>query len=503
MSLAVVYTRANAGMDAPLVTVETHLSNGLPSLAIVGLPETAVRESRERVRSAILNTGMEFPARRITINLAPADLPKVGGRFDLAIALSILAASGQLPLESLANCEILGELALTGALRPVEGVLPAVLAARESSHTLLLPAANAEEAELVRDNNAFSASHLEEVCRHLSGRGEMPPCRFRPERLAASRPAPDPDLSSIKGQGQAKRALEIAAAGGHNLLLVGPPGTGKTLLANALYGLLPALSEAEALEMAAVRSVAGCRPADASWTQPPLRAPHHSASAVALVGGGRTARPGEVTLAHKGLLFLDELTEFSRHVLECLREPLESGVITISRASYRTEFPAQVQLVAAMNPCPCGYHGDPLGQCKCTPERIERYLEKISGPLLDRIDLQIQVPRLEEGELFRQEQAPASDSEQVSARVQSCRERQLQRSGVLNNALRVADLERVCVLESSAQSLLEAMMARMHLSARACHRILKVARTVADLRAARDISESDIAEAVACRQFNR
>lgn len=357
MSLAIVHSRAQVGVEAPCVSVEAHLANGLPSLTLVGLPETAVRESKDRVRSALLNAGFDFPARRITLNLAPADLPKDGGRFDLAIALGILAASGQLPGTALDGLECLGELALSGAIRPVRGVLPAALAARDARRVLVVPKENAEEASLASGLTVFAVDHLLEIAGHLSGQAPLPPYQARGLLRA---PFPYPDLAEVQGQAAAKRALLVAAAGAHNLLLSGPPGTGKTLLASRLPGLLPALDEDEALEVAAIHSVASHVPLR-HWPQRPFRQPHHSASAPALVGGGSRPQPGEITLAHQGVLFLDELPEFERKVLEVLREPLESGEIVIARANGRVRFPARFQLVAAMNPCPCGYLGDPSG----------------------------------------------------------------------------------------------------------------------------------------------
>lgn len=389
MSLAIVHSRAQVGVEAPCVSVEAHLANGLPSLTLVGLPETAVRESKDRVRSALLNAGFDFPARRITLNLAPADLPKDGGRFDLAIALGILAASGQLPGTALDGLECLGELALSGAIRPVRGVLPAALAARDARRVLVVPKENAEEASLASGLTVFAVDHLLEIAGHLSGQAPLPPYQARGLLRA---PFPYPDLAEVQGQAAAKRALLVAAAGAHNLLLSGPPGTGKTLLASRLPGLLPALDEDEALEVAAIHSVASHVPLR-HWPQRPFRQPHHSASAPALVGGGSRPQPGEITLAHQGVLFLDELPEFERKVLEVLREPLESGEIVIARANGRVRFPARFQLVAAMNPCPCGYLGDPSGRCRCTPEQVQRYRGKLSGPLLDRIDLHVSVLR--------------------------------------------------------------------------------------------------------------
>lgn len=505
MSLAVVYTRANQGIDAPLVTVETHLSNGLPALSMVGLPETAVKESRERVRSAILHAGLEFPAGRITINMAPAGVRKSGGRYDLAIALSILAASGQLPSKNLATTEILGELALAGDVRAVQGVLPAVIAARDAGRSVLVPAANIAEASLVEGSTIFAVATLQEVCRHFTGQ-PLPALAHRRGQRDAGSCQHTPDIADIRGQHLAKRALLIAAAGAHNMVMVGPPGTGKTLLAQTLPGLLPPLSEAHALEAASVRSVAGQPLAPSQWAVPPFRAPHHSASAVAIVGGGRHLSPGEVTLAHTGVLFLDELTEFRRHVLECLREPLESGAVTVARADYRVTLPARFQLIAALNPCPCGYHGDNQGQCRCTPERIARYLDKISGPLLDRIDLHVEVPRLDYRELMgRDDSGPdrggraADTSAALRAQVELVRQVQLRRAGTLNSQLSAAQLESLCALNKDSDALLQQIAERLRLSARACHRLIRLARTIADLDASAAIGPRHLAEAASYR----
>jgi magnesium chelatase family protein len=494
-------SRALSGMAAPEVTVEVHLANGLPTFTIVGLPETEVKESKDRVRAALQNARFEFPARRITVNLAPADLPKESGRFDLPIALGILAASGQLPSDEFDQYEFAGELSLSGRLRPVRGSLAMTYAmhnggARGVQRSFILPRASADEAALVRDASVFPADTLLQVCAHFAASDPDARLQRHAAQLTAARPE-YPDFTDVKGQSQAKRALEVAAAGGHSVLLVGPPGTGKSMLAARFPAILPPMTDQEALESAAVQSLANGLNLN-RWKVRPYRAPHHTASGVALVGGGSTPRPGEISLAHHGVLFLDELPEFDRRVLEVLREPLESGHITISRAARQSDFPARFQLIAAMNPCPCGYLGHPSNKCRCTPDMVARYQNRISGPLLDRIDMQIGVGALPHEDLLKL--ADGEPSSAIAARVEHAYARQLDRQGKANNGLSTAEIDLHCAPDSAGEQLLKTAMVRLNWSARAYHRVLKVARTVADLAGAAGISQAHVAEAIQYRR---
>jgi magnesium chelatase family protein len=499
LSLAVIYSRAQDGINAPLVTVEVHLANGLPSLSIVGLPETTVKESKDRVRAALVNARFEFPMRRITVNLAPADLPKEGGRFDLPIALGILAASGQIPANRLVEHEFIGELALTGELRGIRGALTAAIQSRDAGRALLLPSVNADEAALVRDATVLSAPHLLEVCAYLHGTAQFAPHRCT---TPTQHTLEGDDLAEVRGQHHAKRALEIAAAGNHNLLMLGPPGTGKTMLASRLTSILPAMTENEALESAAITSISDRGFTVTQWGKRPYRSPHHTASAAALVGGGSQPRPGEISLAHHGVLFLDELPEFDRRVLEVLREPLESGRIVISRAAHQAEFPASFQLIAAMNPCPCGYLGDPNGRCRCTAEQVQRYRARLSGPLLDRIDLHVEVPKLPH-KMLRETEPNGPTSTEIRSRIEAARHRQLERGGKLNQALSPKELGLYCAINKQVEGLLEQAVERLGLSARAYHRIIKVARTIADLAECPTIEAAHIGEAISYRCLDR
>jgi magnesium chelatase family protein len=499
VALATVFSRGLVGVEAPLVTVECHLAGGLPQFTVVGLPDTEVKESRDRVRAAILTANFSFPARRVTVNLAPAELPKESGRFDLPIAVAILVASGQLPGERLKDLEFAGELALSGELRAIRGTLAMTYRAERAGRAFVLPRASAVEAALVPEATILAASSLLEVAAHLTGRSLLPP--FVADAAASTVALGHADLADVKGQAQARRALEVAAAGGHSLLMSGPPGSGKSMLAQRLPGILPPLSAAEALQSAALQSLGTTGFKAERFGLRPYRAPHHTASAAALVGGGSVPRPGEISLAHHGVLFLDELPEFDRKVLEVLREPLESGKVTISRASRQADYPAEFQLVAAMNPCPCGFLGDPRGRCRCTPDQVARYRGKLSGPLLDRIDLQLDVPALREEEITMA--TPGEASASVRERVIAARARQMRRQGRANARLVGKELEQFCPLDGSAQALLKQAIARLGLSARAYHRVLKVARSIADLAGLEEIGAAHVAEAVQYRRWER
>ena len=515
MSIAIAICRAQLGLEAPVVQVEVSLGPGLPVFAIVGLPATVVKESKDRVRAAIVNSNFKFPAGRITVNLSPADIPKRGGRFDLPIAVGILLASGQLIRHSTHGAhriELYGELGLTGELKPVPGILLAAAHAAHDGHEVILPQANTEEVRLLLTASANgtlrtgpvmrAADHLLAVCAHLNATTPLPILSAPPAH--ANRWVRDMmlDLSDVRGQVQAKRALTIAAAGGHSLLMVGPPGAGKTMLAMRLPGLLPPMTEAESLEVATIASVSGPAFNAGDFGRRPVRIPHHTASAVALIGGGSGARPGEISLAHHGVLFLDELLEYDRRALEALREPLESGVVCIARAARQTRYPAEFQLVAAMNPCPCGRLGDPRGTCACTPAEVARYRARVSAPLMERFDLHLEVPNVDLDD-FDENRLPRETSAATAARVTRARAIQLSRQGKCNARLADAQVERVCALDSAGRLLLEQAMKQLGLSARSRQRVVKLARTIADLAEEKNVSAAHIGEAITFRGLDR
>lgn len=497
MSLAIVSTRASIGIQAPRINVEVHISNGLPGFVLVGLPEATVKEAKDRVRSAIINSGFTFPAKKITVNLSPADLPKEGSRFDLPIAIAILAATEQIPVDNLARYEFLGELALSGDIRAVKGAIPAAIASKKNHRVLIISAENQSELSLIHHNNTLITTNLLQLCQYLYNEINLPMVEYRDHNDTGNQVE---KLEDIVGQEHAKRALEIAAAGGHNLLLIGPPGTGKTMLATRLTSLLPPLSDDEALQSAAITSLVSPNGSIKNWRQRPFRAPHHSASTAALVGGGSIPKPGEISLAHNGVLFLDELPEFNRKVLDALREPIESGEIVISRANAKIKFPAKFQLIAAMNPSPTGHYQGTHN--RTTPQQTMRYLNRLSGPFLDRFDISIEVPLLPKGTLSQKNIAVES-TQSVKQRVFKAREIQLERNNKLNSQLSVNEIKHYCLLSEENNEYLEQALIKLGLSARAWHRILKVSRTIADLDSSVNIERQHISEALSYRSMDR